>query len=195
MHWLERDLNSHPVCQCSAIMLNFGLVPWQKMMLKFNVLFYFQHQYCISAASVSFSDDVSDEFTPEKQPRKRAPPKLPNPPAFSSSRSCQPKNSSRSNLMPQSTVQENDTLSSSIQNSSMDSSSGSHLSGNPRNPHYRPPSCAWENTSCSSESILPECVESSPGYLNAVQTAFMPNFNGKLKTLINLDDTIPIEKG
>ena len=131
------------------------------MMLKFNFLFYFQHQHCISVASVSFSDDVSDELTPEKQPRKRAPPKFPNPPAFSSSRSCQPKNSSRSNLIPQSTVQENDTLSSSIQNSSMDSSSGSHLSGNPRNPHYRPPSCAWENTSCSSESILPESVESS----------------------------------
>ncbi len=91
--------------------------------------------------------------------------------------------------MPQYTVQENDTLSSSIQNSSMGSSSGSHLSGNPRNPNYRPPSGARENTSCLSESILPESVESSPGYLNALQTAFLPDFNGKWKTLINLDDT------
>lgn len=166
-------------------MLNFGLVPWQKMMLKFNILFYFQHQYCVSTACVSFSDDVSDESTPEKQPTKRAPPKLPNPPAFSSSRSCEPKNSRRSNLTPQSTVQENDTFaSSSIHNSSMGSSSGSHLSGNPRNPNYRPLSGAQENTSCSSESMLPESVESNPGYLNALQTAFLPDFNGKLKTLI-----------
>jgi hypothetical protein len=58
------------------------------------------------------------------------------------------------------------------------------LSGNPRNPNYRPLSGAQENTSCSSESMLPESVESNPGYLNALQTAFLPDFNGKLKTLI-----------
>ena len=123
---------------------------------------------------------MSDESTPEKQPRKRAPPKLPNPPGFSSSCSCQAKNSGRSNLTPQSTVQENDTL-SNMRNSSMGSSSGSHLSGNPRNPNHRLSSGTQENTSSSPESILPESVESSPGYLNALQTAFLPDFNGKLK--------------